>query len=434
MQSLIILIFLLVSAPAFSQYYGGNSVGGKFASQMSAATARVDDETAPFTNPAGLANVNVNSISSGASSYSAFKAQRDSENEITTSSSTSHVAYIQNYEKFNLGFMVYTNASSMNKKINSKRYKNSEGYDSYYYNYSEEKQNTLMYILAFAPKGSKWGFATNIYDLNYDFTVSRAEHEYYKTEFSNRSWSNQFTATQFKVKLASASVGYQDSYKNFRFGFKVESPAYLLSNDSHQTVDMMYIVPNMQNDTLVLSNNVDSDLEIQSSKFRPESITMGLAYLDNKFQYEFNLFIEAASMSHELNTEDPFMSYTWSSQTDDYTTQANIDDDDSSYEYSKALIVPSFGVQFKTTDAETFGSGISYIKNRNKDNSGVDSVLLSAGYAKSFKNFLGTYSLIYQKDFDSGGNYTYDYQKDRDIQIDLSKESLSLIFGGSYTF
>ena len=139
-------------------------------------------------------------------------------------------------------------------------------------------------------------------------------------------------------------------------------------------------------------------------------------------------------MSHELNTEDPFMSYTWSSQTDDYTTQANIDDDDSSYEYSKALIVPSFGVQFKTTDAETFGSGISYIKNRNKDNSGVDSVLLSAGYAKSFKNFLGTYSLIYQKDFDSGGNYTYDYQKDRDIQIDLSKESLSLIFGGSYTF
>lgn len=429
----LVLCLLSMANISFANSFGFNSVGGIYASQMSTAVARVNDETSPYTNPAGLGAIYVNSISSGASSYSALKAQKDDENQITTSSSTSHVSYVESFDKFNIGFMVYTMMNSSDQKIESKRYSNSENYPSYYYYSSSNEQSSLMYILAFAPKKKNWGVSLNLYDLKFSYKTSTGRHSYFKTDYSKRSWNTSFFHTQFKMKLLSLTLGQQFASGNFRFGYRVESPAYILSNDSHQTVDMMYITPYLQNDAYVLANNVDTDLDIETNQFINERVTFGAAYIKNKFQYEINVQVEAASQDQVLRPDQDFKSYTWFSQTDTYSTQTP-ESEDSSGEYSKAKIIPSFGVQFSATNQETYGAGVSYQKTNSKDSSGVNTVAISTGYAKRFKNFLGTYSLIYQKDFDTGHNFIYDYEKQNDVKTDLTKENLSLVFGGSYTF
>lgn len=428
-------VFLLFLMPSFSSAndFGGNSLGGKFASQVNTSAARVDDETAPFTNPAGIAKLNVDSLSSGASSYSALKAQKDNENQISTSSSTSHVAYIQSLSNYNIGWLAYTLASEFNQKTESKRYKNSEGYDSYSYTASRDQQEVNMYILGIAPKKANWGIAFNIYDINYEFQTSRGQHSYFKTDYIKRTWSNSYMSTHFKVKLISLSIGLQKRYNNFAFGIKAESPAYIISNDSHQTVDMMYVTPYLQNDSYILANNVDTDLEIKDNTFIPENFTLGVAYLTKNYEFEFNLYIKSAAKNHHLLPEKEMISYTWFTQTDTYNTQSPESSEDSS-DYSKAIVLPSVGVQFSSTKDEQYGLGLSYAKNNNKDDTGVNTVTLATGYAKRFKNFLGTYALVYKKDFDTGQNVVYDYEKEEDVKTDLSKDSLSLVFGGSYFF
>lgn len=433
-KHLALLSILLISLNSYSNGFGGNSLGGKYSSQVSASVARVDDETSSFTNPAGLGKINNESISSGASSYSALKAQQAKDSDVTTSSSTSHVAYIQSLNNYNIGWLVYTIGNEEKLNRESQRYNNSEGYDSYSYASSKESSEANIYILGISPKESKWGMAFNLYDINFQYTSSRGEHTYQKTDYIKRRWTSTYSEMQFKMKLISLSFGYQGKYKNINFGLKIETPTYILSNDSHQTYNFLAVSPYLQNDSYVYATNVDSKLEVEGKTFMPESITLGLAYINKKFQYEFNLFIKAASVSHELNTEDDMMSYNWTSLTDTYNTEAIVDDDDGSYEYLKAQLIPSFGIQYNSTEKEQYGLGFKYIKSTNKDDSGTNTVNISTGYAKKYKNFLGSYSIIYTKDFDTGQNTIYDYEKGKQVKTNLSKDSLSLTFGGSYFF
>lgn len=432
-MKILVLWLMTISCLSYANFPGANPVGGIYSSQGSAAVARVDDETSPFINPAGLGQIRASSISSGASSYSALKAQREDQNGIRTTSTTSHVSYIESFSNYNIGFMVYTLNDDQTQKTNFKRYTNSENYESYFYNNSTEAQNTLMYILSFAPKESNWGVSFNLYDLNYTFLTSTGRHSYFLTNFNDRSWATSVFETQIKVRLISATIGQQFKYKNFRFGYKLESPSYLIGNESSQRVNMLNVFPSGQNDALVFANNNQTDLEIESGKYIAERITLGVSFVEQKFTYEFNLFMQAASQNQYLNQKDATSSYSWFSQTDTYTIDKN-NSENGGGDYVKAEIIPSIGIEFRPTDKETFGAGAFYTRTSQKDLTGTNSVTLTAGYAKQFKNFLGSYTLLYRREFDTGHNTTSDYETGEDVKLDLSTESLSLVFGGSYSF
>lgn len=431
----LLTILILLPISAYSQQFN-NSVGGQYASQVNAAVARDQSETSIFTNPAGLANFKGNSISSGASSYGLLRVEDESNGNSYTalSSSSNHVALVIAGSKYNYGFMIYNFSTTKQFESKNVSTKNSEDYLRYNDSITTQDGDAHLYSFALARKNSKQGFNFNLINFDNRSQVSTSGYEYSQATPGSRRNFNTSTIVQLKLLAASVNYGFQGKFsQNFKWGLKLTSPAFILQNNSHVNVNMLYITPNGANDNYILNIRQDSEYTISDNKFNNGDLIFGLAYLKSNIDYELDFLITPASKSIYLKQKSSPFSSTWNSSTDTNTSQTTFDDSNTRVN-SKATIETRLGAQYRVDDKNTYGLGFSYTPTKDLDDKGVNTATLTIGTTKSYKNFIGNYALHYMRGFDAGNNEVTDSEGNNTEDINISYEQYSLIFGGSYQF
>lgn len=423
----------LVSLPSWAAGFS-NLVGGEFTSQAMSAVARINDATSPAVNPAGLSSFNKDSISSGASAYSFQKDNNSNDNKIKTNSSTAHVSYIQSLSKYNIGFMVFTAQNYFDESNIYENFTNDEGYRSYYDNSSQQKVSVNSYIFAFSPKKSNWGFSLALTDYQAKYLSDINKHKYSKTDIYQRETVHQSSQTNINFKIATLSFGQQFSHNNLRFGYALTSPSFIIANDSNYQLNYISVLPSSATNAYVFTQNHHDSLKKKTNQFDKGNITLGAAFVNKKISFEFNLKIAPAYTSYALNTTNSTTSALWIVNTDTYAETETKPDKDSSHDYLKASVIPSFGLSYQSSGHESIGVGSSFSKTTAKDDSGTNTLTITTGYSKRYKNFKGSYSLVYIKNIDTGHNTQYNAKKEIDEKADIGSEQLSFVFGGSYIF
>jgi hypothetical protein len=428
------IFLLLLPISVFAQLTGGNSIGGQYASQAMAAVARVDDETAPFLNPAGLAKITRNSISSGASAYSFFTVKNGQRADFTTNNTTTHAAIIEQIKNFNFGFIVYTVANSQDQKSSDNSGLNSQSYFRLSSTSESESLNANIFSFALAPRNASWGIALNIQDVNFKQTNNSIEHNF-SASANGRKWENLSSETSVVQQSINLSYGHQYAYKNHHFGVIIRSAGYFLSNTLSFKQDYLSVQGSAGSDVVINQYNLNDTFEDQRSKATPENIQLGYAYTKDAWDYEINIMIEGAG--EEIEIDDSLYelrSNSYNTGTDDYNVNDLDTDSSGSPGYTRKRIVPSIGVQYKATEKDIWGVGARYLQTNDINSEGTNDLSLSFGYTNYFKNFKGTYTLQYDRAFDTGHNERYDDVSEENIKIDLTSERISLIIAGSYFF
>lgn len=425
---------LLVSSTGYAQINGGNSIGGQYASQAMAAVARVDDETAPFLNPAGLSKITRDSISSGASAYSFFNIKNGEREEFTTNNTTAHASSIERFESFNFGFIVYTATDSQDSSESNNSGLNDQNYYRLSNSRSSERLNGNIFSFAFAPHQSSWGIALNITDITLKSSNNSIQHDF-SASASGRKWqvsNDEINLVQQSIYL---SFGHQFEHKSHHFGFIVRTAGFLINNSVDYKQEYLNVTGKVGSDVVINQYAADNSLKDRRKKATPESVQLGYTYITDKWAVETNLMIEGAGDEIQIDAKDfQFKLNRYDTADDDYENTNLKADSSGDAKYTRSRVIPSIGFQYKATEKDIWGLGARYTKTNDIQSEGTNDLALTFGYTRFFKNFKGSYAFQYDRAYDTGHNEKWDNVSQQYVKKDLTAERFSLVLAGSYFF
>ena len=421
-------ILLITSSVAYSQT---KVLGGIYSTQANAGVARTADATSPFLNPAGLGEITKSSISSGASSFSAKKTKLESSVEFNSSSN--HVSYIKNMQKFNLGFMIVTEDSKFNNKIKTSSSRNSEGLPTGSTESETEKLQSNQYIIAISPRESWWGLAFNLASISSTLQSSSYNQNFSNSAPDQRDYSSLNSSNSLNLLLYGISFGFKYRYESFTFGARVASPLYIFKNDSKINMSSINVSGIDSSNVTISHFNYESKLTEKDSKFGEAKLSLGAAWQNNRWQTEFNISIMPAYQSINFKLRDDMNVGFFNSSTNTFSEDSqNINS--GSDDYSKSSISPSIGVQYRFSSFTTLGAGVSYFPTISKSDEDVNATNFTCGITQRHKNYTGTFALFYVNAEDAGGNKTWNSETQKDENVDLGYSEVGLSFSGSYFF
>lgn len=425
-----ILIFILSLIPVSS--FAFNLVGGKYSNLNDAATARVRGATAAYLNPAGLAFEESSSISSGASAYNYEFSNQNGERSVTTSSSTSHVAAIEETENYIFGFMIYTSFDLARESSQSNYTKNSEGYNQGSASKMKNKVEQNIYIFAMAPKKANWGASLNFIQTSSQVQVNTSAQNYSSdatkrlNKVSHMSFNNQDIQTHL-------TFGQQFRLnERWKFGYKLTSPTYLLTGSGNYQYDQVQLDGTDSNNATLTNIHYDVDTETVYH-IQGEALRLGFSYFHDDWIYSLDFFYTSGYNPHKTISKNRGEYSIWISQSDLYIEDySDVTHENSDSEHNSLVFNTS--IEFLINDNESFGGGISYVPTSAKGGKGTDELIASIGYSKKYKNFLGSYGLNYQKAFDTGKNTMWDDSQQKEVPTREEYESISFLLSGAYYF
>lgn len=422
-----LLFLLLLPLSSFSQ---DNLIGGFYSTQADASVARVSDATSPVNNPAGLAKISMEEISSSASSFNAN--QRDSETAIRITSSANHVSMVRQLGNFNAAFMVYTLHDEFNVEGDYENIPTSEDLTNSYSKNEVQTSNLNFYVLSFAPKGSKWGLSFIGLSSDYLSNFQSSSSEFSLSDTSKRKITSLNVNYQINTFSTGLALGFQEKFGNFKFGVRALSPFYILSNSSTASLSATYIIGNGTNDAYIATSRLNSDIDLGTNTIIDGNLRIGAAYEIKKHTVEFDVEVAPAGKGLSFNYDDKAISSLWDTFNNTYTEDKV--DQEASSSYTKATVTPSFGYQFNLNSKTNIGVGALYKKSDRGNEEGTNVWRITGGFSKSFKNYLGSFTAVYTKAQDAGGNYEDDLITGEKVKVDLSYADVGVIFSGSYFF
>lgn len=411
-----------------------NLVGGKYSNSADTAIARSTGATSILLNPAGLSQEKSSSISSGASAYSYELSNQNGNKYLSTSSSTSHVAAVKEFNNIVLGFMIYTALSSDLKTKRDTYSKDQNGNTFGAGSSSEMNINLNTYILSITPKNSTWGLSFNINQKNTKVSNQTITKNYSSTPTNREHSQISYQVEQQEYTINLSFSQQLDLTSKLKFGYKFTTPTYLIMGSGNYKMDYLAVTGSGTNDSNMVLVNTDVDSKVLYS-YDSESLNLGLSYFYNdKSVFDIALFYSGGySRSKNKYLDDGLTSY-WLSQTDTYGEGiSTIENSDSTSNSHNSLGI-GFGHEYSISDEYTYGIGLVYSPSNSKNKEGVHSYIFSTGITQSYKNFTGSYGLNYQKGVDAGNNKSYDSILKRDVKVKNEFESISFMLSGAYYF
>ena len=424
----IFFVSFLFSAMCFAQSIT-NSIGGLYGSQARASVARDNTVTSIETNPAGLANIEAESISSGSSSYSLMNSSGGEFSYQSLASSSNHVATVLSSEVFNYGFMIHNSATTNISNEKSEDINLASSSPGFSDQRSSSFGNSYSYLFALAPKDSNYGFSFEIRNSSFKADTTNSFYTYSESSPDARvnnmlNFGYNFNIFDFKLNF-----GYQKKYNDYRYGLKLESPGYIIKTENKLNYNFMMISPDGANDVYVTTIRENTLLKPKEKVSGPLELDLGIAKIYTLWEIEANIKFRSSYRSIDYTNDKKGFSSLWISQSD---TETQNNSDDVFYlesGYQKANYSLSLGaLQHKNKNLK-FGYGVSYSPTYLKNYLGQNVLTITSGISKGYKNFWGHYSIGYVKGFDAGGN-----ENSNGESIQVTFEQYSFIFSGSYLF
>jgi hypothetical protein len=428
MKKAICLILLIT--PVITYAY--NLVGGKYSNVGDGAVARARGATSIWINPAGLAFEKSSSISSGASAYNYRYSQEGDKKSFSSSSTTSHVAAVSEFETYILGFMLYTPFNQTSISKNSNDIKNSEGYSqgSSAYNRLDITQN--YYLFAFSPKKANWGLSLNIVQTSYSVLQRQNSHNYSSTP-SKRKNKVSTIEVDDKFFMAGLEFGQQLALSDsFKFGYKLTTPTYLIIGGGSIQYDSLEVNGTDANNSVVTQANFNIKKKT-IDYYESERLRFGIAYYYEDYIFELDIAYSGGyrrKKEKQLNDGDV---YQWISTSDNYLEgNQGVDTASGTGDHNSASI--KLSTEYIVNDDENFGFSIGYAPTDTKSGKGTNKFTATTGYSKKYKNFLGSYGVYYIKGIDTGKNTTTDDNTGVTKRSTEEFETISFMVSGSYYF
>lgn len=410
-----------------SVVFGIIPFGGEESGRLDIAVATVQGPSSISVNPAGLAKIERNSISASANSYNySYTSNDDIKTSLT--SSANNTALIRSTSNYNLGFAILNPVKQSGQKSSTKTYKNGDGIPAFERNQSDFNMELNYYILSFAPKKSHWGLGLSLAQIKMQSQAVNHEYSFLTSQLDNTK--HKFSSFNSDINYLSASLlfGIQKNItSNFRFGIVYKSPEYLIQNNSeviYSSENIYYTDAN----TPVITSIFGEDKPNLPSKLSENIVNLGFAYTKNQSVYEFNLRLKEGYKTTVIQSTLDTTTLFYQSNTGSVTSLESDSSNDESNSTNHLGYTIAMSLKKQLTDY-TLNSGFSLTPTNQRSRKGTDDMAISFGITKPHKNFLGIYSFVYGKSFDTGNN-TDSFNK----KVNLDQEYITLLFGGNYSF
>jgi hypothetical protein len=421
---------------AFSVVTHANNPGTHYSLSGGAAVARSIDVGALYYNPANLAKYKDESTSSGSSSYIYFNEKDGEGNFNGTISNSNHVAQVFNLENYNIGFMLYGQTNSIKSISKYKKDKTTAGYDSLNTEVYDSRETTTVYVLSLAKKNSNYGFGLRVSDTNISTYQKEARHEF--LDGVNDILINNSIETKITAKLFTYDFLFAHNWEikdNLRMALTVKSPTFKFYDSANYEFTFNSFLGNnyTENDFGHQTSNVKATIDTFK---QGASAKLGVAYFRERWNVEGNITVNEGLRITGFRPEETPTYYYYDADDSIYTEIENPLIADPAQNTAVATIDLNIGFEYIMSQDKSLVFGAGYIPTPEKNNIGVDIFEGSFAYIKTYKNFKGIYGLTFEKSIDAGNNFEeYTIENDEiKEKIKLSKEQVSFVFGGTYTF
>src|SRR5690606_32010670 len=148
------------------------------------------------------------------------------------------------------------------------------------------------------------------------------------------------------------------------------------------------------------------------AKLEPEAVkdsfvlNLGATTFFNSFNFHYGTSISKGNNLFNFKKDiSKYDVYQWESDTERYTkSKTTFDLSDNNNKTKDIVLNYNLGISFPYKKSQIIGS-ISTDLAVEKNNQGMDKIILLGGFSQTEKYFTGTYGLSYTKGFDKGNNY-----------------------------